>query len=74
MILCEEKANVKVEYAFRNCTTPIGVATYQVEVTPDVPQELAGSLPTQNQIDIALQASGGLKRSPENPREMGAEH
>jgi predicted nuclease of restriction endonuclease-like (RecB) superfamily len=54
MILCKKKSKVKVEYAFRNCTTPIGVATYETQIIQSLPKELKGSLPTIAEIEAEL--------------------
>lgn len=46
-ILCTSREHITVEYALRNTATPIGVA----EFTTALPPNLAGSLPTVQQIE-----------------------
>lgn len=43
LILCKEKSDKIVEYAFRNTTTPMGVATYTF--TSKLPQQYSEALP-----------------------------
>ena len=50
IILCKTRDRVTVEYALRNTTTPIGVA----EFVTALPSDLAGSLPTVEQMEAEL--------------------
>lgn len=43
ILLCKEKSNAIVEYAFEGYKTPMGVATYQLG--PDLPEHLRNVLP-----------------------------
>gem|GEM_PF-3118412 len=43
ILLCKEKNNAVVEYAFQGYTTPMGVATYQLGA--DLPEYLRNVLP-----------------------------
>jgi hypothetical protein len=43
ILLCKEKSNAVVEYAFQGYTTPMGVATYQL--SSDLPEHLRNVLP-----------------------------
>lgn len=50
LILCKQQHRVVAEYALRGMTQPIGVAEYRLEL----PQDLAGYLPTIEQIEAEL--------------------
>ena len=52
MILCREKNSLVVEYALRDMSKPIGVPEYTV--TELLPAELAGSLPTIDELEAEL--------------------
>lgn len=54
MILCKKHSKIKVEYAFRNCTTPIGVATYEPQIIQSLPKELEDRLPSIAEIEAEL--------------------
>lgn len=54
LILCKERNRVVVEYALRNASRPMGVATYRV-----LPKQLKASLPSPKQLERELQK--GLK-------------
>jgi predicted nuclease of restriction endonuclease-like (RecB) superfamily len=51
LILCKQQHRVIAEYALRGMTQPIGAAEYRLEL----PQDLAGYLPTIEQIETELQ-------------------
>jgi predicted nuclease of restriction endonuclease-like (RecB) superfamily len=51
LILCKQQHRVVAEYALRGMTQPLGVAEYRLEL----PQDLAGYLPTIDQIEAELQ-------------------
>lgn len=53
LILCREKSDRMVEYAFRNITTPLGVATYTL--TPKLPKQYSEALPDPNDLAMLLQ-------------------
>jgi predicted nuclease of restriction endonuclease-like (RecB) superfamily len=48
IILCKEKSNTVVEYAFKGISNPMGVATYQF--TSKLPEEMKGVLPTPEDL------------------------
>jgi predicted nuclease of restriction endonuclease-like (RecB) superfamily len=49
LILCKERNRLVVEYALRDSSKPMGVATYRV-----VPRKLKGELPTAKQIEKGI--------------------
>ena len=49
LILCKERNRLVVEYALRDTTKPMGVATYRI-----LPRKLKGELPTARQIAKGL--------------------
>lgn len=53
MILCKSKDRTTVEFALRNIQSPIGVASFQIR--NDLPESLQGSLPTVEQLELALE-------------------
>lgn len=53
IIICKDKSKTIVEYALKNTTQPIGVATYTL--TKTLPKELAKCLPTPKEIEKKLQ-------------------
>jgi predicted nuclease of restriction endonuclease-like (RecB) superfamily len=55
LILCQTKDRILAEYALRDIHKPIGVADY--ELTRALPEELASSLPTIEEIEAELAGS-----------------
>ena len=53
LILCKEKSDKMVEYAFRNTTTPMGVATYTL--TAKLPRKYSEVLPDPDDLVKLLQ-------------------
>lgn len=53
LILCKEKSDKMVEYAFRNTTTPMGVATYTL--TSKLPKQYSEALPNPDDLAKLLQ-------------------
>ena len=53
LILCKEKSDKMVEYAFRNTTTPMGVATYTL--TTKLPKQYSEALPNPDDLAKLLQ-------------------
>jgi predicted nuclease of restriction endonuclease-like (RecB) superfamily len=49
LILCKERNRLVVEYALRDTTKPMGVATYRI-----LPQKLKSALPTARQIEKGI--------------------
>ncbi|MCC5876100.1 MAG: DUF1016 family protein [Candidatus Sumerlaeia bacterium] len=52
IILCAERNRLEVEFALKTKTNPIGVAEYHLQ--PTLPEELAGKLPSSDQLDQFL--------------------
>ncbi len=52
LILCKEKSDKMVEYAFRNTITPMGVATYTL--TSKLPERYSDALPSPNDLEKLL--------------------
>ncbi len=52
IILCKSKNRLVVEYALKQASAPIGVSAYSV--TPDVPRDLQGQLPSPDQVASLL--------------------
>lgn len=51
LLLCKERHRVVAEYALRGMTQPLGIAEYRLKL----PEDLAGYLPTIEQIEAGLQ-------------------
>ncbi|WP_109508659.1 PDDEXK nuclease domain-containing protein [Nocardioides speluncae] len=56
LLLCKSKNNVVAEYALRGYAVPIGVAEWQTQITKNLPEELASSLPSVEQLEAELAA------------------
>lgn len=54
ILLCKTKSKVKVEYALRNCKSPISVTSYETKIVKALPKELKSSLPTVEEIEAEL--------------------
>ena len=54
LLLCREKSRLVVEYALRDLIKPIGVAGWETRLVEKLPQALAGSLPTVEEIEAEL--------------------
>jgi len=55
IILCAEKDNLEVEFSLKTKTNPIGVAKYQL--TPQLPKELKGKLPSEHELRTLLEGA-----------------
>lgn len=53
IILCKEKSRTIVEYALRDASRPIGVATYRI--VSELPRELEGQIPGPEEISRLLE-------------------
>ncbi|MCX6914507.1 MAG: PDDEXK nuclease domain-containing protein, partial [Verrucomicrobia bacterium] len=62
MILCRTKDRAIVEYALRESSKPIGVATYQI--VKRLPKELADQLPSPRQIEALMLELENERRKP----------
>lgn len=56
ILICKSKNIVKVEYALRNCRSPISVTSYETKIVKALPKELKASLPTVEEIEAQLSA------------------
>ncbi len=54
IVICRDKTRTVVEYALRNMSRPLGIATYTV--TPQLPAHYKDDLPNPEQIAARLQA------------------
>ena len=63
LILCKQQSRVVAEYALRGMTQPIGVAEYRLEL----PADLAGYLPTIEQLEAELQQDDLATDAGEDP-------
>ena len=66
ILICRTKNKVKVEYALRNCKSPISVASYETKIVKALPKELKSSLPTVEEIEAELAT---LEQKPSSPKE-----
>jgi len=57
LLLCRGKQHVAVEYALRGMTQPLGVADWETQLVNKLPESLAGSLPTVEQLEAELSAA-----------------
>lgn len=70
IIICRSKSKTIVEYALRNASRPLGVATYTV--VPQLPEGYKADLPSPEQIAERLQAWGGEGLGDEEDGDRGA--
>jgi predicted nuclease of restriction endonuclease-like (RecB) superfamily len=54
ILLCKGRKDLVVEYALRDLTKPIGVANWETRLVESLPEELAGSLPTVEEMEAEL--------------------
>lgn len=54
LLLCRTKNDIAAEYALRSHAAPTGVAEWQTEFVEQLPDELAGSLPSVEEIEAEL--------------------
>jgi predicted nuclease of restriction endonuclease-like (RecB) superfamily len=54
ILLCKSKNNLKVEYALRDISKPIGIAEYITKTLDKLPKKLQSSLPTMQDIEAEL--------------------
>jgi predicted nuclease of restriction endonuclease-like (RecB) superfamily len=59
LLLCSEKNGIVVEYALRDLKKPIGVAGWETKLVEELPKDLAGSLPTIEEIETELSSTSG---------------
>lgn len=58
LLLCKSKHRLVVEYALRGFDKPMGVADWETRLVESLPDELKGSLPTIEEIEQELNATG----------------
>ena len=63
IVICRSKTKTVVEYALRNMTRPLGIATYTV--TPNLPVGYRGELPSAEEIAKRLEGWGGAEGDPD---------
>ena len=54
LLLCRGKNRVKAEYALRGLMRPIGVADWETQLVESLPEELAGNLPSIEELEREL--------------------
>jgi predicted nuclease of restriction endonuclease-like (RecB) superfamily len=54
ILLCKTRNRVKVEYALRRCSSPIGVSSYETKIIKSLPKNLQSQLPTVEEIEAEL--------------------
>ncbi|MBS0649432.1 MAG: DUF1016 family protein [Verrucomicrobia bacterium] len=54
ILLCKTKNRVKVEYALRRCSSPIGVSSYETKIIKNLPKNLQSKLPSVEEIEAEL--------------------
>jgi predicted nuclease of restriction endonuclease-like (RecB) superfamily len=64
ILLCKTKNKVKVEYALRNCKSPISVSSYETKIVKSLPKKLKSSLPTVEEIEAELSTIKKINISP----------
>lgn len=57
LLLCKAKNAVVAEYALRGYKSPIGVAEWATELNESLPADLAGGLPTIDELEAELAAT-----------------
>jgi hypothetical protein len=55
ILLCKDRKDLVVEYALRDLAKPIGVANWETQLVESLPEELAGSLPTVEEMEAELE-------------------
>jgi predicted nuclease of restriction endonuclease-like (RecB) superfamily len=68
LLLCRSKNRLIVEYALRGLNKPIGVADWETKLVEQLPEELRGSLPTVEELEAELTASGRHTESEDEHR------
>jgi len=61
LLLCRSKNEVVVEYALRGITKPIGVSQWETSILKSLPKELAGILPTVEELEAELSTRPGAR-------------
>lgn len=58
LLLCRGKNRVKAEYALRGLNRPIGVADWETRLVESLPENLAGALPSVEELERELSEPG----------------
>lgn len=58
LLLCKGKNRVKAEYALRGLNRPIGVADWETRLVESLPENLAGALPSVEELERELSEPG----------------
>jgi hypothetical protein len=58
LLFCKSKDRLVVEYALRGFDKPMGVAEWETRLVESLPDELRGSLPSVDEIEVELNGSG----------------
>lgn len=54
LLLCKSKNNLVVEYALRSSSAPMGVSDWKAQIVESLPEELASSLPSVEELEAEL--------------------
>jgi predicted nuclease of restriction endonuclease-like (RecB) superfamily len=70
LILCKTRKKTIAEYALRDLAKPVGVARYVTKLVESLPKQLAGSLPSIEQIEaeLATETANPTTSKPANSR------
>ncbi len=55
LLLCKGKNKVVAEYALRDINKPIGISQYEAKIIESLPEDLKGSLPSIEEIELELE-------------------
>lgn len=64
LLLCRTKDDVVAEYALRGSSQAIGVAEWATELTRSLPAELAGQLPSIDELENELRLDPAMNSVP----------
>ena len=54
LLLCKSKNDLVVEYALRSSSAPMGVSDWKAQIVESLPEELASSLPSVEELEAEL--------------------
>lgn len=55
LLLCKTKNKIVAEYALRDINKPIGVSEYETKIVESLPDNLKGSLPTIEELELEFE-------------------
>lgn len=61
LLLCKTKNKVIAEYALRDINKPIGISEYETQLVESLPDDLKGSLPTVEELELEFEQSSAGK-------------